>query len=287
MPNVITLNDENVGEEFKLVRSNAPTLRARCERLNIASGALFPFELDDFPVQPAVLFDYSSDTPLADISGNGLDLSIQAGGVFITDIVPGYRALYCDLGCRLGNATPGPAPLLQYGDLTIFTIGMFDFLPSQSSLIAFGGTSDLETQNHLWMQRVPNNNLARNMEWFHEHGAGINDSFATPLVGALAPSLPPVHVPYLITSVRRVDGANCFVQHYSGPLPFFSEIGPLPVPTGGTLATLQVTTASSVDTNPNRQLLFSQAVVPYAATASDVLTIYNAKMGGLYGLFTP
>jgi hypothetical protein len=238
----------------------------------------------DTTFSPVLLCQFN-DT-LADTSGNGLNLVVDAGTVnsgSYVNVVSGdacLRGLSFDGATRLKHASD---PRLQItGDITVEFILVLKETPQPESTVApivtyTGGVDDTSsTVNYLWHTYVDDALLPA---WFSEHGVGVNDSF----IGT-AP-------------VRGVDQLQHFavtrtsnvIRFYSNGVQVGAASSALTTPTDGSASLLFVGGTGGTGSTERfytRFYMSSLKVIASALTAAQVKSEYNRTLGGRLGRIT-
>lgn len=235
-----------------------------------------------FDVDAGTVGCWNFNETLADISGNGNAIAVEAGTTNFADIVPGKKGLWVAIGNRYGIASP-TAVLAQTGDMTIETIFQMNSTPTSGWVpCAYGGSGELETANFLYTFTATANAAGApiSLSSFWETGAGADVSFST-----VSPaSLPPIHNIIYAAQVRSASGTR--VQHYVNGKAFGALSGALTAPTGGSLSRFIVGVNSSTGTAVENGVIMGIRISNFARSAAQILASYNRTLGPGFGLLT-
>lgn len=240
-------------------------------------GAVGEIALHDTTHAPVGLWQFQGS--LADASGNGFTLSVDAGSAEYSAFAQRILGVRLN-GLRLKRAHE--ALLTIPGDMTIGMFCLFEEQPEPSvvgqatALVTYtGGTSDASADYNYQYQLDITVTPGRLMRWFSEHGVGVNDSYT------LASHLPAPGVPFHLMATRTAN----VVQFYLNGTTFGAASAALTTPDGGTLTELYVGGTGGVGTlsTISSTLMASLIIIPSALTAAQVKTEYNRTMGPFLG----
>lgn len=231
---------------------------------------------------PVALWNF--DNTLADASGNGFDLSVEAGAAAFADIVPGRAALRLPIGARFGRATT--AALLLQGAMTIEAIVQCDNSPpapataTSMAIAGYGGSGETEPANFQWLLSMSSTTTAsipQNLVSFWENAAGVDVLFNT----SGPQSLPPIHNIMYVASTRSATGV---MQSYVNGTTFNAPSAALPLPTGGSTARVVVGVSSPTSVVVDSFVIMSIKIIARALSAAEIRAEYNFAMGPRFGL---
>lgn len=217
---------------------------------------------------------------LTDSSGNGNNVSVEAGATNFADIVPGKKGLWVAVGNRYGIATPSAA-LSLLGDMTIQSIIQLNSTPTTGfTVTSYGGSGELSSANFLYSLGVSAAPIPISLGSFWETGAGVDVGFNT----ASPASLAPIHNVIYVAQVRSAGGTR--IQHYVNGKPFGALSGALTAPTDGSLSRFLVGTGTSTGTATESGIIMGIKISSSALTAAQVLGEYNRTLGPGFGILT-
>ena len=201
-----------------------------------------------------------------DLSGNGNDLTVEAGTVLWTDLCPGLRAYCGDGSTNLVCASTTPA-LAITGDLTVSVLAARYSQTAVKTMVNFGSATADANHNYLYtVQCQTDSRLTAT------HMSGTRTTQTTTSKGAMS-----VVQPSLITQVRQ---NNVYLYYINGYLASVSTA--LTAPSGGSLSNLRV---GSSDVTSERWIgaIASVKICNFALSDGQVLDEYNRTLGPMYG----
>jgi hypothetical protein len=250
------------------------------ERLADLARSLIPSAITPLGVQkhdtthsPLGLWQFNHGS-YADSSGNGRTLSVSKGAPTWSQLFPGVECLFFNgdpvIGLRLIYNVDDAVLEALNGAITIEALGAFRVYVGATAqrMITFEGSGETEVENFLFSVAF---NTAYETEWLHEHGAGINDTYAVPYQPQ---DLQPCH--FAVTKT-----AGQVVQFYLNGLPLGPPSAALTAPTGGTGNNRLYVGGAS--TGSWSGYLASLKLIGSALTAAEIKAEYNRTMGPAFG----
>lgn len=220
-------------------------------------GVITKFDTTHSPVG---LWNFNES--LEDSSGNGFTL---IGSPIYREIWPGLIGLVGGTPAR----SSFDALLAVTGDITILAIVVMRAVPANGQICNFSGNGASETS--------PNNFLYTlscltqdTLQWFHETGAGTDQSFNS--TGHVK-GLPVLGVPFEVVA-RRLGGV---VTWFVNGIVYGTASSALTAPTDGSAGAFKLRTG----TNPPE--IASLKIVSSALTNNEVAAEYNRTLGPVFG----
>lgn len=214
---------------------------------------------------PVGLWQFDGD--LTDSSGNSLTLSVSAGTILYSDIMPGFKAAWFDNATALNRSA---AALRITGSMTIECLMILDAGPNGNPWISHGIAGELETQNIIYESAILSGRLP---QWFSESGAGVNA-----LSALTTTALPPVHQLFHF-AITRSSGT---VRHYVNGRALGGGLSHT-TPTGGSLGSLVIGSSAAGAVYGAHMFLSSLKIIPSALTLAQIEDEYNLTLGPVYG----
>lgn len=250
-------------------------------------GTLGDIQYFDTTHSPVGLWNFNET--LADISGNGNDITLGAGNLAFAAIAPGKFGLYVLRNSRYQTADNAPELQLT-GDMTGLAIVQRDDEPrsTRMTFATYTGTNDAETQNRLYWFGDEISSLGPpttplRMFYGAEHGAGIDDDFTS---GGDA-TLPPVHNIEFVGFTR----INNVIRFYLNGRPYGPDSGTLATPTGGTAAVNRFCIGSNAPVGSGVAttkpfIMMTLKIIGSGLSDAEVLAEYNRTMGPAFGVIS-
>lgn len=221
---------------------------------------------------------WNFDSSLLDSSGNGNTLSVDTGTLVYQDFVPGQSCVSFNGSTRLKVASGFVSGLALTGDMTVMFIWLLDNDPTATNNYFYSHANSGETlaDNYLYSLTCTQSGGStppRNLTWLSEHGAGVDDSFAT-----VAPlSYPSVHSINFFATTRTSN----VIQHYCNGKVFGSPSSALTAPAGGTSGRLYI--GGDPSSTFSHGLCYGLKICNSALSAAQIKAEYNATMGPAFG----
>lgn len=249
-----------------------------------SSGAVGAIQLHDASFGAVGLWQFQGD--LLDSSGNGFHATVDQGPLEFEPVA--QRTLGVNFnGLRLVG--PNATALRMLGDMTLEFFGvMKDAGPVGSGMAISnaattgivmsytGGIDDGASNiNYLYQVAFPD---VRRLQWFSEHGVGVNDVFTpTNMV------MPPPGQIFHCAAVRQ----SSRVQFYVNGAPYGTLSPSMFAPTDGVNSRLWFggVSGTGIPTTGNNFALASVKLVPTALNAAAVKGEYNRTLGPYLGYF--
>ena len=224
------------------------------------TGVVNPHGLDYNPVGL-----WQLNGTLNDTSGNGFNLTVEAGNIHYGQILPGIRGALL-VSARLVYNT-FTSTLAIAGDITIESlIYLPAYLVSLRDLVSHENAGETSADNSQY--GIDMISGTGNVGFFSETGAGIDTYYAL----TERPPLNPFH--FAATRISNV------IQFYQNGKPWGSPSSTLATPTGGSSGRFRVGLSAS---NGPEGVVASLKVIASGLTSTQVATEYNRTLGGLYG----
>lgn len=237
--------------------------------------------LHDTTYSPVGLWQFQ-DT-LADSSGNGFDVTVDAGTLSFMPLAQRMRGVRLD-GLRLTR--PYTTLLAIKGDMTIEMMSVLEKSDGGGVVIAYtGGADDTSSIYNYQYQISVNTGIgitpgSRGVSWLSEHGVGVNDLYVPTML-----ALPPPGEPFHFATSR----INNKAQMYLNGKPFGTLSPTLLTPTDGSVAALFIggTGRASGLTSPVDTVagmcVTSLKIVPTGLDAAAVKSEYARTLGPFLG----
>lgn len=237
-----------------------------------------PVEYLDLDDDPVGLWNFN-DT-LSAVRGPALAAS--AGTFAFTDIYPGLRGIWLNVGARLLSALD--ASLVLLGAMSVEVIIQLQSAPPQIWICGVGGTSGSEAQanNVSWSVGLPSaaGVIPRTMRSFWERGAAGTDVVYETPTAVGSPSYGLIHQ---ICSMGYSRSAAGIVSTFYNGLPFAAPSTAQLMPDGGGSGVFSIG-AQSGSTSDGQLLIASIAVYNRERLASEWRASYNRSLGIGIGL---
>jgi len=262
----------------------SPSWNAALERWDFSPPpSLGDLQYFDTTFAPVGLWNFNNT--LADVSGNGNNLTLAAGNAGFAPVVPGKNGVFIWVGARY--ATAAAVPLLQLaGDMTIEAILQQDVNPiaTAQSIVTYGGPGETQPDNVLYQFNISATGAftnTRNVDWISESGAGVNATYSSSGTPA---SLGCIHN-ILFLAARRQGNV---MQFFVNGLPFANASGVLATPDGGNGANTRFIVGASgpAATAADQMLLFGLKIINRALTDAEIKADYNRTMGPAFGVLS-
>lgn len=240
-----------------------------------AAGMAQAIGVHDTTYSPVGLWQFNGN--LNDSSGNGFNLTADAGTPLFGQLAPGLPGVFLS-STRLKAAASANA-LRITGDVTVELLAMLladntGAMPTSAPLVSFTGGQDdtTSTLNYLYQLAFDPGRL---LYWFHEHGTGVNDTYQ---LTSLA--LPPLRQLFHLAATRTAN----VVQFYVNGRAFGPPSSALTAPTDASLSQLWVGgQGGTIPTLAPDCALASLKIVAGALTAAQVKAEFNRTAGKFYG----
>lgn len=241
-------------------------------------------QLHDLTYNPILLLQFQN--LLTDSSGNGFDVAVDAGQAEFATITQRLQGIRFN-GLRLVG--PNATLLAQRGDMTVEFMAAFEDAGPVGSLFSpplaiqtgiaisyTGGADDTGSGvNYLYQLGFPD---VRRVQWFSEHGVGVNDVY-----NPSGLTLPLPGNPFHLAASR----INSRVQFYLNGKPYGTLSPSMFAPTDGIQSRLWLggTAGTGPFTTGNGFTIASMKVVATGLDATAIRGEYNRTLGPFLGTF--
>lgn len=229
--------------------------RARVRRHDTTHSPLGLWQFDTF------------STAGEDTSGNGLDLTVEAGTKRTIHVFPGVEGIYLD-GSTSWYESTGASSLELTGDMTFEALCIVQTASNNDPFFTHQASGETEATNQLYGLKY---DTAPAVLWLQESGAGVN---ATHAVGNAM--MMPGQLCHM--AVTRTSGV---VQAYLNGRRWGSASSALTTPTGGGSGNFRL----GSDATPEyfHGAFASVKLIGSALSAAQVRAEYNRTMGPAFG----
>jgi hypothetical protein len=216
----------------------------------------------DTTYSPAGLWNLNGS--LADSSGNGFTLTVEAGTIRYTDVYPGLRGALLDGATRLVYST-ADATLQILGDVTLemLLIPLTRTVTGKYMCCNASGTGS--SVNVLYSVGMSSGSW----EWQSHHGTNVNDIYDIDNNPAL-----------MTLNHIAVTRTSDVVQNYLNGVAWGAASSALTTPTGGSDSEFRI---GSAGTSAPTCIIASVKVIASALTATQIKGEYNNTLGNFYG----
>lgn len=211
------------------------------------------------------------DESLTDVSGNGLNLTVESGTERYTELVPGLRGFFFDGDTGLWRSA-ATAALQISGPMTVEFVGVFTNFVVDKPFVSHGASGETIANNYLYYFGSVGTGFGMRSYW--EEAAGANVEYTTPHMFPLGT---PCHL-----ALRR--GASNATSFFVNGVQIGTTSGVLTSPVDGTSGRFRM---GRDDLGASLfGAMASVKIVASALTADQIKAEYNRTLGPLLGFRT-